>query len=586
MSNYVEGANQILNQIVALYSNIAFIMGELKTIDFPDVYLLLIRYVFPILAVTIFVRCVLPLLRSEPYNTVWGYLEVPDSIKIPLHHWENSIGRSKLSDIVINLPFVSRTHAVLSFSAGNWSIFDLGSRGGVLVNGEKITKSKVVQERDLISLAGAEFCLLPPEEEYEQQQRRPAWFSPFGRHFSSGKTLLMILFFQFLGGVQVYFSMDPAASPRLLGVFLILIFFESLYFLFMTHYTRKYIEIELLAFFLCGINLLVVASAVPDQLTKQLMAIISGVIVFIALGLLVNDPGRARKLKYVLVVGALILLVLNLTIGEVRFGAKNWINLGFLSFQPMELIKIAFVLAGTATLDKLLTTRNITAFIGFAGACIGALILMRDLGTAVVFFGAFLVIAFMRSGDLRTIAYACSGAALGAIAVVSFLPYVASRFQAWGHVWDYANTIGYQQTRTMIAAASGGVLGVGGGNGFLVNIPAAANDLVFGLVCEEWGLIVALVTVLIVVFFAILAVSWMRECKSPFYAIAACGAATMFLIQVALNVFGSVDLLPLTGINLPFVSNGGTSMVASWALLAFIKAADDRSRLDREGVDD
>ncbi|NLV16296.1 MAG: FtsW/RodA/SpoVE family cell cycle protein [Syntrophomonadaceae bacterium] len=586
MSNYLESANQILNKIIALYSNIALMMGELKTIEFSDIYLLLIRWVFPVLAVTIFVRCVLPLLRSEPYNTVWGYLQVPDSIKIPLQHWENSIGRSKLSDIVINLPFVSRTHAVLSFSAGTWSVFDLGSKGGVLVNDERIVKSKTVKDGDTISLAGAEFRLLAPEDGPEQQENPAAWFSRFSHHFSSGKTLFMIFLFQFLGGIQIYFSMGQDANPKLLGIFLAFILLEASYFLFMMTYTRKYIELELLAFFLCGINLFVVASAVPDQIAKQLIAIVCGIAVFIALGLLIRDLGRARKLKYVFVFGALVLLVLNLTIGEVRFGAKNWINLGFMSFQPMELIKVAFVMAGTATLDKLLTTRNITAFIGFAGACIGALILMRDLGTAVVFFAAFLVIAFMRSGDLRTIAYACSGAVLGAIAVVSFLPYVASRFEAWGRVWEYANTIGYQQTRTLIAAASGGVLGVGGGNGFLVNIPAAANDLVFGLVCEEWGLIVALITVLIILFFAVLAVSLMRECKSPFYAIAACGAAAIFLVQAALNVFGSVDLLPLTGITLPFVSNGGTSMVTSWALLAFIKAADDRGRPDREGVGD
>ena len=168
-----------------------------------------------------------------------------------------------------------------------------------------------------------------------------------------------------------------------------------------------------------------------------------------------------------------------------------------------------------------------------------------------------------------------SAAVLGALAAITLMPYVASRFEAWGNVWQFANTIGYQQTRTMIAAASGGLLGVGGGNGYLVNIPAADTDLVFGILCEEWGLIVALAAVLMVVFFSLFAFFLVRGCKSAFYAIAASGTATIYLIQTALNVFGSVDLL-LTG-DLPFVSNGG-SMVASWALLAFIKAADSRSR--------
>ena len=244
----------------------------------------------------------------------------------------------------------------------------------------------------------------------------------------------------------------------------------------------------------------------------------------------------------------------------------------------MEFVKISFVIAGAATLDRLLTTKNLTAFILYSGACIGVLILIRDLGTAVIFFGAFLVIAFMRSGDLRTIALICSGAAIGAMAVIYLMPYIASRFAAWGKAWENVDSTGYQQTRTMIAAASGGLLGVGGGNGYLVNIPAADTDLVFGLICEEWGLLIAIITVLSIVCLGVFVALLTDKCRSAFYCISACGAASIFLIQVALNVFGSLDILPLTGVTLPFVSNGGSSMISSWGLLAFIKSADERIR--------
>ena len=109
---------------------------------------------------------------------------------------------------------------------------------------------------------------------------------------------------------------------------------------------------------------------------------------------------------------------------------------------------------------------------------------------------------------------------------------------------------------------------------------ASDTDLVFGVLCEEWGLIVALIAVLSIVFLAFFAFFLMRGCKSSFYAISACGAASIFLIQTALNVFGPIDLLPLTGVTLPFISNGGSSMVVCWALLSFIKAADERNRED------
>ena len=585
MNNFLELAKQFLN---GFFTGIADIFKTLMSFlshfeEASEFYTLVVRWILPILAVMIFIRCILPLLQVGKRNKVWGYLRLPDGTQMPLKHWENSIGRSKLSDIVINLSFVSRSHAVLTFCDGVWSIADLESKGGVKVNEAKIEKSGIVKYGDIISLAGVEVMLAPADSGPVDlpQQEIMAWFPNSGKHIKSGMTLLLILLFQILGGIQVCFSMGTEVNPAVPLTFLLFIFAECIYYIIKRWCSKTYFELELLGYFLCGLSLLLVAAAATDSLYKQLASIVLGIVVFTVLGMLLRDLGLARKLKYVLVASALVLLVLNLAIGETRFGAKNWINLGFITFQPLEFVKIAFVIAGTATLDKLLTTRNLTAFIGFSGACVGSLVLMRDFGTAVIFFGAFLVIAFMRSGDVRTIALISAGAVLGAITVVSFMPYIASRFAAWGHVWEYANTSGYQQTRTMIAAASGGLLGVGGGNGYLVNIAAADTDLVFGMLCEEWGLLIALTAVLNIVFFAVYSVFLTKSCRSSFYAIAACGATSIFLIQTALNVFGSVDILPLTGVTMPFVSNGGSSMIASWGLLAFIKSADDRRRPDK-----
>ncbi len=584
MEAVMESVRQIMDGIRAWADNvIAGIESYLSNpIEFVEFYTFVVRWIFPILAVLVLLRCILPLLRDGGSSRIWGFLEIKDAYRIPIMHWENSIGRSKLSDIVINLPFVSRSHAVLSFGENGWTITDLASKGGVRVNGEKIEHSGSVEIGDTISFATAEFQFIPAEEGYENRKRKSKldWLSKLGQSITSGKTFLLILAFQFLGGIQIYLSMGDEASIKVLFTFLLFIAAESIYYFILSKFSRKYRELELLIYFLCGLNLFVVAVTAPGGLTKQLVAIILGIMVYAAIQLVIKDVGRGRKLKYILVGCSIVLMVLNLTIGEARFGARNWINLGFITFQPMEFVKVAFVLAGTATLDKLLTTRNLTAFIGFSGTCIGALILMRDLGTSVIFFVTFLVVAFMRSGDIRTIAFISAGAALGAFAVVSFLPYIASRFQAWGHVWEYADTIGYQQARTMMYSASGGLLGLGGGNGYLVGIPASDTDLVFGILCEEWGLIVALCAVLMIVFLAFFVLFLMRGCKSSFYAISACGAVSIFMIQTALNVFGSLDLLPLTGVTLPFVSNGGSSMVVCWALLSFVKAADERLRPD------
>lgn len=580
MNDFLEYAKRLLEGVLTrftdIFVNTGYSHGQLEVA--VELYTLVIRWVFPILALAIFLRCILPLLQNRKEKAVWGYLCTTDGIRIPVNNWENLIGRNKFCDIVINLPFVSRSHAVLTFYNGVWSIADLGSKGGVKVNGAKIEKLKSVNINygDTISFAGLEMALIPADGGsvgLSNHNDTLGSASP-GRYIRPGVTLFLILIFQFLGGIQICFSMGAEVLPVVPRVFLIFILAMCLHYVIMRWFSRGNIELELLCYFLCGLNLLIVASAAPESLYKQLVAILTGMAVYTVIKVMIGNLGRAHKLKHFLMASALVLMILNLTMGETFFGAKRWIDLGFTTFQPMELVKIAFVMAGTATLDRLLTTRNMTVFIAFFGACIGTLVLIRDFGTAVVFFGTFMVIAFMQSGDLRTIALITAGAVFGSAAAVSFMPYIASRFATWGNVWQLADTSGYQQTRTMIAAAGGGLLGIGGGNGYFKYIPAADTDLVFGMLCEEWGLLVALTVILSIVFFAIYAVFLTGSCRSSFYAIAACGAASIFLIQTALNVLGSVDILPLTGITIPFVSNGGTSMITSWGLLALIKSAE------------
>jgi cell division protein FtsW len=573
--------NQFLNRFFAGHGNInpsisAFFLNFQATA--AGIYTLVIRWILPVLSITIFIRCILPLLNNRKRDTPWGYLDIQNGDRIPLMHWENSIGRSKLSDVVLNLPFISRSHAVLAYCGGDWSITDLSSKAGVQVNGKEIKGPEMVRQGDVISLGELNLTLLAAEEGSPEQTSHGvmAEVTRFSKHMTSGFTLFLIVLFQIFGGLQLYFSMGGGLRPEVPVTFFLFIFVECLHFFINRLRGGMYFELELLAYFLCGVGLFVVASASPGSLYKQLVAILIGVAAFSVLVVIIRDLDRAQKLKNALVAAALVLLALNLAIGETRNGAKNWIDLSFITFQPMEFVKIAFVLAGAATLDRLLTTRNLTSFIAFSGACIGTLAITKDFGTALIFFCAFLVIAFMRSGDVRTIALISAGALLGGIAVISFMPYVTSRFSVWGHVWQYADTSGFQQTRTMIAAASGGLLGVGGGKGYLVKIAAADTDLVFGVICEEWGLIIALTAVLIIVFFVFFAMSSVRKCRSSFYSIAACGAASIFLMQTALNVFGSVDFLPLTGVTMPFVSNGGSSIIACWCLLAFIKSVGER----------
>ena len=402
------------------------------------------------------------------------------------------------------------------------------------------------------------------------------------RYVDRGFILLLLTIFQFFSCLPVVFEGGKFYAVNAV-CFLGFTLFEWLYVAVM-HLAFKKVnfELEFIAFFLSGIGMTLTASVSKSGHIKQLAAVIIGVVVYDILLWYLQDVKRVMAVRMPLAVFALCFLAGSFLLirfaGSAINGAYNWLVIGGkLSVQPSEFVKIAFIFVGAASLDKLLTSKNIYLYIAFAVGCIGVLFLMRDFGTALIFFFTFLVIAFMRSGDIRSLLFICAGALLGAVLIIYFKPYVAQRFAVYRHVWENYDTSGYQQVRTLIYSVSGGLKGLGVGNGRLRYVAASTTDLVFGMVCEEFGMIVAFAIVIAFAIITVYAIRTSRSAPSTFYSIAACSAAAMLLFQTCLNIFGITDILPLTGVTLPFVSQGGSSMICSWALFAFIKAADVRT---------
>ncbi len=408
---------------------------------------------------------------------------------------------------------------------------------------------------------------------------------PKENRFRQTTVMVLISLFQAICACEVILY-QKEASNSLIYIFAGYIAAEWLYMMFGVIITgNDYFELEAIAFFLSGIGLTVCATISEDYALKQVIAIGLGLAVYLVLLLLIKNIRVAMFLRYPAAVASLILLAVNLVMAKVTNGALNWITLGSFSFQPSELVKVAFVLVGAVSLDKLLSNVNLIRYIAFCLACVGALFLMRDFGTALIFFFTFILIAYMRSGDVRTIALICTAALMGALLIIYFKPYVANRFSAYRHVWENMDTTGYQQTRVLIYSSSGGLFGLGLGEGKLRDVFAASTDLVFGLICEEMGLITAIAVCVSFAFIAVFALRAAKGAKSSFYAIASVAASGMILFQLMLNVFGITDLLPLTGVTLPFVSRGGSSVICSWGLLAYIKAAGAPFKLPSPDVD-
>ena len=537
--------------------------------------LLASKAALPLLALWLLLRCVRSMLRESREPELWARLEFSDGTSAPVRHWENILGSARSCDIVIPRSSVGRSHAALVRSdRGRWRLYDLGTGGGT-ANGALRDEGDGLElhDGDTVFFADVPAVFRPLDEPSLRKQN--AGRNMPGENISQGITLLLLTVFQALLTLQLVRAAGDDAQAVALAFGALALMQWCLYFL-MRAMDRRGFELETLAFFLSSLGMAVTATAAPDALTKQMILLLAGVVMFLLLGWWLRDLARTKALRWVAAAAALALMGLCVVAGTSINGAANWIRLGGVLLQPSELVKVLYIYAGASTLDRLYRKRNLFLFIGFSAVCVGALALMGDFGTALIFFVTFLIVSFMRSGSFATVFLAVAGAALAGLLVLTVKPYIAQRFATWGHIWADPYGAGWQQTRALSAAASGGLLGVGAGQGWLRSIFAADTDMVFCLVSEELGLIVALCAMLALIGICFFAVRSAAGGRSSYYVIAACASAAMMLVQLALNVFGSTDILPFTGVTFPFVSRGGSSLISCWMLLAFLKSADTR----------
>lgn len=543
--------------------------------DISEYVMLVARYALPFLAVWVLGRCLRSMLRERYEPETWGYLVSGRGESFPINHWECIIGRSKTCDVTLDSQKVSPVHAALQRNdVGEWTVHDLRSFGGTLINGEDADEGWILEDGDVLDFAGE--CLTFRDIDEASRAALQARRTPPGRFIGPGVTLLILTLFQAFLALEFTVTADADHVFVIALAFFALIVTQWLCYLIMRSMRRTGFEPEIIAFFLTTLGVAVVASSAPDEMFKQMVLMLIGIALFFILGWWLRDLRRVRAFRWVAGLAALALLAVNVLSSEAVFGAKNWLTIGGVSLQPSELVKVIYVYTGAATLDRLYERRTLFLFIGFSAVCVIALALIGDFGAALIFFTTFLVISFMRSGSFATVFLAVSGAGLAGFLAVSVRPYIAQRFASWGHVWEDAFGAGYQQTHAMSAAASGGLFGQGAGNGALKSIFAANTDMVFAMVCEELGLIVAVGAIFGIIILALFAVRNAAQGRSTYYVIAGCAAVSMMMVQLALNVFGTLDILPFTGVTFPFVSKGGTSLISCWMLLAFVKSTDTR----------
>ena len=558
---------------MAQFQEILTLVAQSKE-TYAAVFLAISRYLIPALGLWLLLHCARPLISFRREPEIWAWLKFTDGSQVAVTHWENVIGRSKSSDITVGLSTVSRNHAVLTrYDDGSWTITDASSKTGTWVNGEKVDIC-AIHTGDVISIGGVDMTLQPITKRQEQLQSQLRTKGSSGWSGLLGLLILTLLQSAMLIGFLL--NGPEAEYIQYFVGFGSVAVCQWILFLFYLMIRRSSFEVETLAFFLCTLGVAAIATVKPGELPKQAAAMGIGVAAFLLIGWSLRDLERAKRFRYLAVLAGVGFLVVTLLFGKEYYGAKNWLVIGGMSMQPSELSKVCFVYAGASTMDRIMNKRNLVLFIAYSVVICGLLALMNDFGTAMIFFCAFLIIAYLRSGSVGTIALACTALGFAGVLAIRIAPHAMSRFATWRHIWENPYTSGYQQTQAIMCIASGGLFGLGPGNGFLQKVFAADSDIVFATISEEWGMLVALQAVLAISVLGLFAIRTSRISRSSFYCIGGCTAAGILLIQAALNCLGTVDILPFTGVTFPFLSNGGTSMIGAWGLLAFVKAADTR----------
>ena len=263
-----------------------------------------LRYVFPLLALVILLRCgkSLLLFRREP--EVWAWLAGPTGDRIPVMHWESLIGRGKGCDVTLEYPTISRTHAVLTrYDDGSWTIMDAGSTGGVLVNG-KPAQLAVVQFGDVLSFGGVDFTLVPITQEQERIQAEARTRRAVVRPWL---TLLVLTLFQLLACAQLCVHL-PENGGQILPGFLALIAMQWGLFALLRLARRRSFDVETVAFFLTTMGLCVVSTSAPEAIRKELIAVACGIFAYLAVSWSLRDLERAKKIRYLAAAGGILLL--------------------------------------------------------------------------------------------------------------------------------------------------------------------------------------------------------------------------------------------------------------------------------------
>ena len=348
-----------------------------------------------------------------------------------------------------------------------------------------------------------------------------------------------------------------------------------------------------IAFLLSGIGITFVLRLAPDSAGRQVIWLFLGIALMIATIVFVPSIEKLGNYKYTCLLFAVILLLLPVLpgIGAEHNGSRIWISVAGFSFQPGEIAKILIVLflaAYMADNRELLSTMrksrlgfsypNVRSLIPLLGIWVVALLIVifeKDLGSALLLFGIFLVLIYVSTGKLSYVIIGLVLVAIGATFLYSVFDHVQTRVAIWLDPFADAQGDGYQLVQSLYSLADGGMFGVGIGRGLCDTIPVVESDFIFSAIGEEMGLLGASAIIILYLLFAVRGFLTAARAKTDMAAFTAAGLTTSICLQAFIIIGGVTGFIPLTGLTLPFMSQGGSSLLSSFIIVGLLLLAGD-----------
>ena len=322
---------------------------------------------------------------------------------------------------------------------------------------------------------------------------------------------------------------------------------------------------------LLSIGFIILTRLSFDKSKRQFMIVAVSAAVSLLVPFLVRKMKFLRQLTWLYAAAGIGLLGVVAVAGSRVYGAKLNISFGQLSVQPSEFVKINFVFFVAALLSRSTEFKDIVKATAVAVAHVLILVLSKDLGGALIYFVVYLIMLYVASRKPLYLMGGLAGGCAAAVAGYFLFGHVRTRVLAWSNPWDVIEKEGYQITQSLFAIGTGGWFGMGLFQGSPDKIPVVDQDFIFSAISEELGGIFALCLILICVSCFLMFINIAMQIKDDFYKLVALGLGTVYGFQVFLTIGGVTKFIPSTGVTLPLVSYGGSSMLSTLIMFAIIQ---------------